>query len=115
MSFSSTCAGIVEKRLGPNLHHGKVSSVAALQLKGSSADGEFEKVGQRIDWGLLRSIHQASESVKQWILGESRLPSSHRPDRSHDMSQTLVIDDCAIIVRRLEALDNKIPKFHLVC
>ena len=46
-SFSSTCVGIVEKRLGLNLHLGAVNSVDALQLKGSSADGEFQKVGQK--------------------------------------------------------------------
>ena len=50
VSFSSTCVGIVEKRLGLNLRHGAMNSVDALQLKGSSADGEFVKLGQKNDW-----------------------------------------------------------------
>ena len=43
----------MDKRLGLKLHHGAVNSVDALQLKGNSADGEFEKVGRMNDLELL--------------------------------------------------------------
>ena len=55
-SFSSACLGIVEKRLGLNLHHGAVNSVDALQLKGSSATENSRRL-------VNRSMHQASESI----------------------------------------------------
>ena len=51
VSFSSTCVGIMEKRMGLNLHHGAVNSVDAFHFKGSSANGEFKRLGQKNDWG----------------------------------------------------------------
>ena len=62
VSFSSTCVGIVEKRMGLILHHGAANSVDALQFKRSSVDGEFERAGQKNDWAP-RNMHQASESI----------------------------------------------------
>ena len=57
-SFSSTCVGIVEKRLGLNLHLRAVNSVDALQLKGSMQTENFRRL-------VKRSTHQASESIQQ--------------------------------------------------
>ena len=74
MCFSSIYVVIEEKRLGLNLHHRAVNSMDALQLKGSSADRDFEKVGQKNDWGPKEPCIRRPNQVSNRFLDS---PDSH--------------------------------------
>ncbi len=72
-SCFSTSAGIVEKRLGPNLHHWLVDSMKFLHSK--EAAGQTGNLCWQVEWTMQTSgdIHQASQSLSQSILLEFHL------------------------------------------